>query len=129
MEAFEDVVDGLCDGLEGNDRSIEKTAKTGITTAAVVGGSVASAAAAGAGSLAGYAGMASVVSSMGLGGVTTAIAGAMGTNVAGAAATAVVTSAVGGPVVMGAILVGGAAATTYGVYQAANWAGRQLKWW
>jgi hypothetical protein len=53
----------------------------------------------------------------------------MGSNVAGAAATAVVTSAVGGRVVMGAILVGGTAATAYGVYQAGNWVGKQLKWW
>lgn len=74
-----------------------------VTTSAI-----ASAAAAGAGSLAGYAGMASAVSSLGLGGATTAIAGAMGSSVSGAAATAVVTSALGGPVIAGAILTGGA---------------------
>lgn len=129
MAPLKDAFDGLTDGLDGSDRSAEKVAKAGIQTAAIVGTSVASAAAAGAGSLAGYAGMASAVSSMGLGGVTTAIAGAMGTNVAGAAATAVVTSAVGGPVVMGAILAGGAAATAYGVYQSGNWIGKQLKLW
>ncbi|MBR8835853.1 MAG: hypothetical protein DSM106950_17990 [Stigonema ocellatum SAG 48.90 = DSM 106950] len=129
MAPFEDAFDGFYDGLEGDDRSAEKTIQAGINTAAVVGTSVGCAAAAGAGSLAGYAGMASAVSSMGLGGATTAIAGAMGTNVAGAAATAVVTSAVGGPVVMGTILVSGAAATAYGLYQAGNWVGKQLKCW
>jgi hypothetical protein len=71
--------------------------------------------------------MAAAVSSLGLGGATTAIAGMMGTNVAGAAATAVVTSAVGGAVVMGAILAGGTAASAYGVYQAGKWVGKQLK--
>lgn len=79
----------------------------GGATTSVITGAIASAAAAGAGNLAGYAGMASAVSSLGLGGVTTAIAGGMGTSVSGAAATAVVTSAVGGPVIAGAILTGG----------------------
>jgi hypothetical protein len=129
MAPFKDAFDGLSDGIDGRDRSVEKAASASIKATAIVGTSVASAAAAGAGSLAGYAGVASAVSSMGLGGATTAIAGAMGSNVAGAAATAVVTSAVGGPVVMGAILVGGTAATAYGVYQAGNWVGKQLKWW
>lgn len=107
----------------------EKAIETGAKTAVVVGTSVVSASVAGAGSLAGYAGIASTVSSLGLGGATTAIAGAMGSSVAGAAATSVVTAAVGGPVVMGAILVGGAAAATYGGYQVCNWVGKQAKLW
>ena len=37
----------------------------------------------------------------------------MGSSATGAAATAAVTSAVGGPFVMGALLVGGTTATTY----------------
>lgn len=73
--------------------------------------------------------MASAVSTMGLGGATTAIAGAMGSSVTGAAATAVVTAAVGGPVVTGAILFGGAGATAYGAYKVGNWAWKQMKLW
>jgi hypothetical protein len=126
MDLFEDAVNGFMDGTQGKEKSTEQAIKKGVGTAAVVGTSVASAAAAGAGTLTGYAGVASAVSTMGLGGATTAIAGAMGTNVAGAAATAVVTYAVGGPVVMGAILVGGVAATGYGVYKALNWLGKQF---
>lgn len=129
MRPYKHAFDGFVDGQTGRDRSTEKATIAGIQTAATVGTAIASAAGAGAGSLSGYAGIASAVSSMGLGSATTAIAGAMGSNVAGAAATAVVTSAVGGPVVMGTILVGGAAATTYGVYQAANWVGQRLKLW
>lgn len=89
----------------------------GAFTAGVIAKSAYCASAAGAGALTGYAGIAGAVSSLGLGGVTTAIAGAMGSSATGAAATAVVTSAVGGPVVMGAILVGGTAAASYGIYK------------
>ncbi|MGA1263770.1 MAG: hypothetical protein ACO331_07655 [Prochlorothrix sp.] len=60
---------------------------------------------AGAGSLAGYAGMASAVSHLGLGSATTMIAGLLGSHATGAAATSVVVSFVGGPVVMTAIVV------------------------
>lgn len=60
---------------------------------------------AGAGSLAGYAGMASAVAQLGLGGATTMIAGLLGSHTAGAAATSVVVSFVGGPVIMTAIVV------------------------
>ena len=58
---------------------------------------------------------------------TTAIAGAMGSSITGAAATAVVTAAVGGPMVMGAILISGAGATAYGVYKLSNCTGKQIK--
>lgn len=125
----DNLIDGFNDGVKGDNRSSEKVAKVGVLTTVFVATSVTSAASAGAGTLAGYAGIASAVSSMGLGGVTTAIAGAMGTNVFGAAATAVVTSAVGGPAVMGVILVGGTAATAYGTYEAAHWVGKQFQLW
>ncbi len=121
MEPLRDIVDGFVDAQQGVDRSANKSLKAGAGAAITVGTAVGSAAAAGAGSLAGYAGMASAVSSLGLGGATTAIAGAMGSSVSGAAATAVVTAAVGGPVVMGAILVSGAGATAYGVYKLGHW--------
>lgn len=75
---------------------------------------ITSAAAAGAGNLAGYAGLASAVSNLGLGGLTTTLASALGSSATGAAATAVVTSAVGGPIVMAGLLVGGTAVTAYG---------------
>lgn len=130
VETLKDIlIGGLEDGVEGRDRSNQKATKAGLVTTVLVATSVTSAASAGAGTLAGYAGIASAVSSMGLGGVTTAIAGAMGTNVFGAAATAVVTSAVGGPAVMGVILIGGTAATAYGTYEAAHWIGKQFQLW
>jgi hypothetical protein len=86
----------------------------GGSAAVTVGQAISSASAAGAGSLTGYAGIASAVSQLGLGGLTQAVAGLLGSNAAGAAATAVVTSTVGGPVVMGALLVAGVGATAYG---------------
>lgn len=128
-EAKNILEDGFRDGIEGRDRSNQRATKVGLVTTALVVTSVGSAASAGAGALAGYAGIASAVSSMGLGGVTTAIAGAMGSNVFGAAATAVVTSAVGGPVVMSMILAGGTAATAYGTYEAAHWVGKRFQLW
>jgi hypothetical protein len=71
--------------------------------------------------------MASAVSSFGLGGITTAIAGAMGSSATGAAATAVVTAAVGGPLAMGAIIAGGTGAAAYGLYRLGGWIGEQMK--
>jgi hypothetical protein len=121
-----EICEGYLDEQNGVDKSVEKVAKAGTAAATTVGVGVASAAAAGAGSLAGYAGMASAVSGLGLGGVTTAIAGAMGSSATGAAATAVVTVAVGGPVVMGAILVSGAGAAAYGTYQIGKWIHKQV---
>lgn len=126
-EPVSHIIDGYTDAQKGIDRSAEKTLETGAVTAIGLGVPVASAALAGAGSLAGYAGTASAVSAFGLGGVTTAIAGAMGSSATGAAATAVVTAAVGGPVVMGAILVGGTGAAFYSLYQLGGWIGRQMK--
>ncbi|WP_009630049.1 hypothetical protein [Synechocystis sp. PCC 7509] len=126
MEPLKDAIDGFVDAIAEIDRSGKKSLQAG-TGAAVTVGSAVTTAAAGAGSLAGYAGMASAVSTMGLGGATTAIAGLMGSSVTGAAATAVVTAAVGGPMVMGAILISGAGATAYGVYKLSNWAGKQIK--
>ncbi len=107
---------GYSDANEGRDDGATLDAvASGAVTGVTVGYTVATVK--GAGALAGYAGTASAVSSLGLGGVTTAIAGAMGSSATGAAATAVVTAAVGGPVVMGAILVAGSAAVSYGVYK------------
>ena len=84
--------------------ALEKSAGAAFTVA----DALTHAAAAGAGTLTGYAGIASAVSQLGLGGVTTAVAGFMGSHAAGAAATSLVTSAIGGPLVMGALLIGGA---------------------
>lgn len=119
--------DGFVDAQQGIDNSFDKALQSSAGAAIGIGTSVASAALAGAGSLTGYAGMASAVSSLGLGGVTTAIAGAMGSSVTGAAATAVVTAAVGGPLAMGAILVGGTGAAAYGVYQLGSWLSKQME--
>jgi hypothetical protein len=127
QEPLANVVNGFVDAQQGVDKSGDKSLKAGTGTAVVVGTAVANAAIAGAGSLAGYAGMASAVSTVGLGGATTAIAGMMGSSATGAAATAVVTAAVGGPVVMGAILIGGAGATAYGAYKLGGWANKQMK--
>ena len=104
-DASEDTING----------ALGDVAVSGGFTGGVIVKSVYSAG--GAGSLAGYAGTASAVSKLGLGGATTAIAGAMGSSATGAAATAVVTTAVGGPVVMGGIIVGGSAAISYGFYR------------
>ncbi len=129
MEPVWHVVDGFVDAQNGQDMSTEQAINVAAATTGVIVERVASASLAGAGSLAGYAGMASAVSSVGLGGATTAIAGALGSNVAGAAATAVVTSAVGGPVVMGGILAVGAGAAVYSLYQVGHWAGKQIQLW
>lgn len=81
----------------------------------------------GAGPLAGYAGMASAVSQLGIGGLVTSMAGFFGSSATGAAATAVVTSAVGGPIVMAIILAGGIAVVNIGKHQAANFAFDKLR--
>jgi hypothetical protein len=108
---------GFKDAKNKTDDSMNTAIQEGAWTAGTVTYGVGAATAHGAGSLAGYAGMASAVSNLGLGGVTTSIAGAMGSSASGAAATAVVTSVVGGPLVMGAILVMGTAGAAYGVYK------------
>lgn len=84
----------------------------GLGTATTVG--VETAVASGATALAGYAGVASTVSSMGLGSLTTLGASLLGSSATGAAATAVCVSAVGGPVVAAGLLVGATALITYG---------------
>lgn len=75
---------------------------------------------AGAGNLTGYAGIASTVSQLGLSGVVTPLASLLGSGATGAAATAVVTSAVGGPAIMAALIIGGAVVTDIGVHHAVN---------
>jgi hypothetical protein len=115
---LESTPDQLCvaykNAKEGNDKAEWQALTEGASTAFGVSSAIMSASAAGAGNLAGYAGLASAVSSLGLGGVTTAIASALGSGAVGAAATSVVVSAVGGPAVMTALLVGGAGMSVYG---------------
>lgn len=118
--------DRLCSAYLETDSAtwlaLEKSAKAAF----MVTNAITHAAAAGAGTLTGYAGIASAVSQLGLGGLTTAVAGFMGSHVAGAAATSVVTSAIGGPVVMGTLLVGGAGAVAFGTYTLAQVAVGQI---
>ncbi|ARV60498.1 hypothetical protein BZZ01_19325 [Nostocales cyanobacterium HT-58-2] len=113
----------------GIDSSTWKTIEEGATSAFTITHAIVSASTAGAGSLSGYAGIASAVSQLGLGSLTTAIAGMMGSSVTGAAATAVVTSAVGGPLVMSALLVGGTSATAFGTYELGKLAVERLGNW
>ena len=113
----ESICGAYRDNLQGLENSNWQAVEKGATAMLTITQAVASASGAGAGSLAGYAGIASAVSQLGLGGLTTTIAGMMGSSVTGAAATAVVTSAVGGPVVMSAILIGGTGAATFGTYE------------
>ena len=98
-----------------HDYAIQVGVKEATVTTATIASATAGAYSAGAGALAGYAGIASTVSSMGLGSVTTAAAGMLGSSAVGAAATAVVTSALGGPLVAGGLLVLGTGAAAYGV--------------
>lgn len=113
--------DQLCtiyrDHLQGIDNSKWDALQKGAFSTLTVLQSVSSASAAGAGALSGYAGIASAISQLGLGGVTTAAAGLLGSSASGAAATAVVTSFVGGPLVMGTLLVGGTGLATWGGYK------------
>lgn len=74
------------------DAACEQAGMAATTLASASAGAYA----AGAGALTGYAGMASTVSSLGLGSITTTAAGMLGSSASGAAATAVVTSALGG---------------------------------
>jgi hypothetical protein len=109
--------DGYDNPEEGHVAALKNAGMDAAVPTGIIGYSAGMAAVHGAGSLAGYAGIASAVSKLGLGCVTTSIAGAMGSSATGAAATAVVTSAVGGPVVMGGILVGGTVLAGYGLYK------------
>ena len=123
------VCKAYLDNLYDKDSSKWEAIGAGVEATATIAGSIASASAAGAGSLAGYAGMASAVSQLGLGSLTTLIAGMMGSSVSGAAATAVVTSAVGGPITMGAIIVGGTGATVFGTYELGKFTVQRLGTW
>ena len=78
---------------------------TGAESAVVIGQAIITVSAAGAGSLTGYAGIASAVSTLGLGQIVTATAALLGSNAVGAAATSVVTSAIGGPAAMGVVII------------------------
>jgi len=121
------VCQAYSDDLLNIDRATLKAIGEGVNSTTIISGAIASASAAGAGNLAGYAGMASAVSQLGLGGATTAIAGMMGSGATGAAATAVVTSAIGGPVVMGAVIVGGTSLATYGTYELGKFAIKNME--
>lgn len=117
------------DSVQGINQSQWSTLLKGADATLKVAGAVQGASLAGAGSLAGYAGLASAVSQLGLGSAMTTVAGLLGSNVAGAAATSVVTATVGGPVVMGAILVGGLALTEYGVYELGQFSATEFSGW
>lgn len=125
-------VEGLVDGARGKDNSAKVVKRQTVGATVVVGGAVLSASASGAGALAGYAGLASAVSTLGGGAATTAIASAAGLTAAsgaplmGAAATTALVSVVGGPVVAAGLVVGSVAAAGYGVYKASSWLGRTL---
>jgi hypothetical protein len=108
------------DSVQGIDQGTWNMILRGGEATWTIAGAIHSASIAGAGSLTGYAGLASTVSQLGLGNIMTTVAGLMGSNVAGAAATSVVTASVGGPVVMGAMIAGGLALTEYGVYELAR---------
>lgn len=117
------------DKASGVDGAAWEVIEKATTSVFLIVNSISSAAASGAGSLASYAGIASAVSQLGAGGLTTAIAGLMGSNAVGAAATAVVTSAVGGPIVMSIILTSGAGITALGTYEVSKFAAEKLGFW
>jgi hypothetical protein len=113
----------------GNDSSQWDAIIKGGTSAVTIGQAINSASIAGAGSLTGYAGIASAISQLGLGGLTQAAAGFLGSNAAGAAATAVVTSAVGGPIVMAALVAVGLGVTTFGTGELTKFIADKLGDW
>jgi len=117
------------DSLAGQDKSKWLALKASAESAASVVGAISAASTAGAGNLAGYAGINGLIAHVGLGGVTTIIAHLLGHRVAGAAATSVVTAAMGGPIVMGSILVVSAGLTTFGVYKAGKLVTKELGDW
>lgn len=125
--------EAICEAYFDKENGINSSTWAGIekgaTSALTIAQAVTSASAAGAGPLAGYAGIASAVSHLGLGSLTTTIAGMMGSSATGAAATAVVTSAVGGPLVMGTLLVGGTGATIWGTYELSKFTFENLGNW
>lgn len=117
------------DMLSGANSSTWEAIEASANIISNLANDIVSAYLAGAGSLSGYAGVASLVSKLGLGSVTTTIAKTMGFKVAGAAATSVVTSAVGGPVVMGAIVAGGVGLTAYGIYKVGQFSAENFQEW
>lgn len=125
-------VGGLLDGARGEDKTVEVVKRQAIGAGVVVGGAVVSAAASGAGALAGYAGIASAVATLGGGATTTALASVAGLTAAsgaplvGAAATTALTAAVGGPVVAAGAVVVAVSAVGYGVYKTTRWLGSKL---
>jgi len=123
--------EAICKAYIDNSRGIDNSAwealKEGSLSTYIIIQSVSSASAAGAGALSAYAGIASSVSQLGLGWLTTAIAGMMGSSVTGAAATAVVTSAVGDPVVMTTLIVGGTSVAAIGTYKFGEFIFESLK--
>ncbi|MCT7956689.1 hypothetical protein [Laspinema palackyanum] len=121
-KAYQDMSTGI-------DGSSWSAIEEGAGTTVLLFQTITSASAAGAGNLAGYAGIASAVSQLGLGGLTTTLASVLGSSATGAAATAVVTSAVGGPLVMAGLLAGGTAATTYGTYKVGVFVAEKLGEW
>ncbi|HAO11574.1 MAG TPA: hypothetical protein DCQ51_10490 [Planktothrix sp. UBA8407] len=125
----ETMCQAYLDSSQGFDSSSWMALQEGASATWVLLQSVTTASAAGAGALSGYAGMASTVSQLGLGGLTQLIAGWLGSSASGAAATAVVTSAVGGPAVMGFLLVGGTGAVAYGGYQVSKIVTGKLQEW
>lgn len=125
----ETMCQAYLDSAQGVDSSSWMAIQEGAGATWVLLQSITTASAAGAGALSGYAGMASTVSQLGLGGLTQLIAGWLGSSASGAAATAVVTSAVGGPAVMGLLLVGGTGAVAYGGYQVSKIVTGKLQEW
>ncbi|MCT7961159.1 hypothetical protein NG791_10785 [Laspinema sp. D1] len=117
------------DMKNGRDASSWSAIEEGAGTTLLLFNTITSASAAGAGNLAGYAGIASAVSQLGLGGLTTTLASVLGSSATGAAATAVVTSAVGGPLVMAGLLTGGTVATAYGSYKMSVFVAKKLGDW
>lgn len=106
---------GVLEAKNDHSHAVKVAGKQAALAAGTIGAATAGAALSGAGALAGYAGMASAVSTLGLGGVTTAAAGWLGSSATGAAATAVVTAAMGGPVVAGAAIFAGTGLAVYSV--------------
>ncbi len=121
-KAYRDMNNGI-------DTSSWSAIEEGAGTTLLLFHTITSASAAGAGNLAGYAGIASAVSQLGLGGLTTTLASVLGSGATGAAATAVVTSAVGGPLVMAGLLTGGTAVTAYGSYKLSVFVAEKLAEW
>ncbi|CAD5953204.1 hypothetical protein PCC9214_02690 [Planktothrix tepida] len=125
----ETMCQAYLDMSQGVDSLPWKTIQKGGSATFTLFRSITAASAAGAGALSGYAGIASTVSQLGLGGLTQLVAGWLGSSATGAAATAVVTSAVGGPLVMGTLLVGGTGAFAYGSYRFGQLIAGQLDDW